>query len=141
MPAKADETLKFRAMQHPTSVQSQQVGDVNAHVLGLSRLSGIVFFPDGSTGTVVAIATFDSVVGSEGINNGYGTIIFADCSELWTKCTGTVKYVAGRVPQKGPLTVTGGKGRYAGAKGDGTWEGDQSQSIVLPMTRLDITTP
>jgi hypothetical protein len=40
MPAKADETLKFRYMYHFTSNQTQQVGDVNGHVTGLGRLPG-----------------------------------------------------------------------------------------------------
>jgi hypothetical protein len=31
MPAKADETLKFRNVQHVASAQTQQVGDVNGH--------------------------------------------------------------------------------------------------------------
>jgi hypothetical protein len=30
--------------------QTQQVGDVNGHILGLARIPGIAFFPDGSTG-------------------------------------------------------------------------------------------
>lgn len=28
--------------------------------------------------------------------------------------------------------MTGGKGRFAEAKGDGTFEGEQSQSVILP---------
>ncbi len=32
VPAKADETLKYRFVQYVASVQSQQVGDVNGHV-------------------------------------------------------------------------------------------------------------
>jgi hypothetical protein len=48
MPARADETLKYRFVQHATSNQNQQVGDVDRHVMGISRLVGIVFFLDGS---------------------------------------------------------------------------------------------
>ncbi len=44
VPAKADETLKWRHVQHYTSNQSQLVGDVNGHVLGVVRLPGIAFF-------------------------------------------------------------------------------------------------
>jgi hypothetical protein len=46
---KADETLKLRYVYHFVSNQTQQVGDVNGHTMGLSRIPGIVFFPDGST--------------------------------------------------------------------------------------------
>jgi hypothetical protein len=45
----ADETLKWRQVQHVASMQILQVGD--GHTLSLYRLPGIVFFPDGSTGT------------------------------------------------------------------------------------------
>jgi hypothetical protein len=34
VPAKADETLKWRIVQHYTSNQNQQVGDVDRHVMG-----------------------------------------------------------------------------------------------------------
>jgi hypothetical protein len=66
MPAKADETVKWRHVQHTASVQTLQVGDVNGHILGLFRLPGIAFFPDRSTGKTVVIGTSDSVPGSDG---------------------------------------------------------------------------
>jgi hypothetical protein len=52
MPAKADETLKFRIIGHPTSVQSQEVGDVDGHAFVVARLSGLASFPDGSVAPV-----------------------------------------------------------------------------------------
>ncbi len=129
VPAKANETFKWRHVQHTTSVQTQQVGDVNGHSLGLVRVPGIVFFPDGSTGTSLVVGTFDVVnPGSGGTVNGYYTINFGDGSELWLKYTGTVKYDGtGKVAQKGTAIVIGGKGRYAGATGDGTYEGEGTQ--------------
>src|SRR5258708_1676127 len=126
VPAKADETLKWRQVQHFTSNQSQQVGDVDRHSMGLSRLVGIAFFPDGSTGTTVVVATFDSIPPSgQGTANGYGNVTFADGSELWVKWTGTLKFSPKGLTEKGSMIVIGGKGRYAGAKGDGTWEEEQ----------------
>jgi hypothetical protein len=35
VPAKADETLKWRHVHHATSFQTQQVGDVDGHTLSL----------------------------------------------------------------------------------------------------------
>jgi hypothetical protein len=132
VPAKADETLKFRAVQHATSVQNMKV-DANGHSIGLGRTVGMIFLPDGSaTGTVLIIGTNDIVVGSEGTVSGYSIPTFTDGSELWLKYTGTVKFIGGptgKVAIKGTLIVTGGKGRYAGATGDGTWEGEQTQSL------------
>jgi len=133
MPAKADETLKFRAVQHATSVQTLKI-DANGHTIGLARTVGLVFLPDGSSaGAVLIIGTFDSVVGSEGTVDGYSIPTFTDGSELWLKYTGTVKYIGGptgKIALKGTFIVTGGKGRFAGAKGDGTWEGEQNQSVA-----------
>jgi hypothetical protein len=37
LPAKADETLKYRIVQHATSNQNLQVGD-DRHFIGVSRL-------------------------------------------------------------------------------------------------------
>jgi hypothetical protein len=115
MPAKADETVKWRQVQHLASMQTLEVGD--GHTLNIFRLVGIVFFADGSTGTSVVIGTSD-VVNGLGPANGYGFITFSDGSELWTKWTGDGKLSGGG----GTLVVTGGKGRFVGAKGDGTYE-------------------
>jgi hypothetical protein len=122
MPAKADETIKWRHVQHVASFQTQQVGDVNGHTLNIYRTPGMAFFPDGSTGTTLVIGTSDVINGS-GALNGYYTLNFNDGSELWLKYTGTIK-VDSKAQRKGTAIVIGGKGRYAGAKGEGTWEGD-----------------
>jgi hypothetical protein len=71
-------------------------------------------------GTDVVVATYDSTP-PNGTANGYGITTFADGSELWASFTGTIKF-GNPTTEKGTTTVIGGKGRYAGAKGDGTWE-------------------
>jgi hypothetical protein len=114
--AQADETLKWRVVQHPASMQTLQVSDTNGHTLSLYRLPGIVFFPDGSTGTSQVFGTSDTVNGA-GTTNGYNSITFGDGSELWLSYTGQLAAKRG-----GAFTAIGGKGRFAGAKGDGTWE-------------------
>ncbi len=131
VPAKADETLKFRQVQHTAWVQSEPaaVPDVSNHLMGANRQIGIVFFQDGSMGTVAVTGIFDAVVGSEGTSNGYALVTSADGSELWFKFTGVFKFGAtGKLALKGTSIVIGGKGRYAGAKGDATWEGEQTQA-------------
>jgi hypothetical protein len=50
--ARPDETLRFRMVTHVTSVQSAHVGDVDGHVIGVARFSGLTFFTDGTVGTV-----------------------------------------------------------------------------------------
>ena len=125
VPAKADETLKWRHVHHYASNQSQQVSD--GHIVGVIRMPGIAFFPDGSIGTSLVIGTYDAVLGSGSTGSGYYTITFADGSELWLTYTGENKVIAPGKPAtkaKGTAIVIGGKGRYAGAKGDGTYEGE-----------------
>jgi hypothetical protein len=85
VPAKADETVKWRHVQHTASAQTQQVGDVNDHSLNLLRFPGIAFFPDGSMGATLVIGTSDAVSGVGGTADGYYTVKFADGSELWLK--------------------------------------------------------
>jgi hypothetical protein len=132
VPAKADETVKWRHVQHVAAVQTQQVGDVNGHILSLTRLPGIAFFPDGSTGTSLVVGTSDVISGSGGTTHGYYTVNFADGSELWIEFTGTVKVGNPKVAHKGTAVVIGGKGRYAGAKGDGTYEGKEPHPLTQP---------
>jgi hypothetical protein len=122
MPAKADETLKWRHMHHYASNQSQVVS--NGHIVGVVRLPGIAFFPDGSIGTSLVVGTYDAAPGCGSTGSGYYTITFADGSELWLTYTGEIKVIPGRTRGKGTAIVIGGNGRYAGAKGDGTYEGE-----------------
>jgi hypothetical protein len=122
----ADETLKWRHVLHTGSLQTLQVDDVPGHTLNVYRLPGIVFFSDGSTGTSQVFGASD-VVNGNGTANGYQVIGFKDGSELWFKYTGTIKVDGAKNPRVGTFVVTGGKGRYAGARGDGTWDGGLSQ--------------
>jgi hypothetical protein len=121
--ARADEVLKFRLVMHATSVQTQEVGDVDGHLLGLARQSGLALFPDGSVGTTYLTSTNDYIKGA-GTNLAYYNVTFKDGSVLWYKAIGTAKPdgTTTNFPE-GPVSVLGGKGRFEGAKGDGTWTG------------------
>jgi hypothetical protein len=134
--ARADETLKWRHVQHNTSFQSQDVGDVKGHSLSVYQLPGIAFFPDGSTGSTLVVGTSDVTNGS-GTLNGYSTLNFTDGSAIFMKYTGTIKVDGTKVPRRGTFTVIGGKGRYEGAKGDGTWEGDGTQVGPATISYID----
>jgi hypothetical protein len=81
MPAKADETLKLRTVQHPASNQTLQVSDANGHALSLYRLVGITFLADGTTGASQVFGTSDTVNGV-GPVNGHQVVTFNDGSEL-----------------------------------------------------------
>ena len=124
---RADETLKWRHVQHNASVQSLDVGDVKGHSLYLYQLPGIAFFPDGSLGSTMVVGTSDLMNGS-GTNSGYSILNFSDGSALFMMYSGANKIEGNRFPRQGTFTVIGGKGRYEGAKGDGTWQGDGTRS-------------
>jgi hypothetical protein len=124
LPAKADETVKWRHVVRITSpTQNQRVDDVERHFMGVLRAEGTATFPDGSTGAIVVIDTYDIVYGSGGTENGYTSLTFADGSELRFKFADTIKYGEKSVVN-GTAIVVSGKGRYAGAKGDGAFEGE-----------------
>jgi hypothetical protein len=121
--ARADEVLKFRMIVHATSVQTQEVGDVDGHVLGVGRYSGVATFPDGSVGTANFTFTIDYIKGA-GTYSTYFNVTLKDGSALWIKGTGPAKPDGTTtVFPEAPVSVLRGTGRLEGAKGDGTLTG------------------
>jgi hypothetical protein len=116
----ADETLKWRHVQYTGSLQTQQVPDAAGHSLNIYRLPGLAMFADGTIGKTVVIGASD-VINGGGAVQGYNIVTASDGSELYLKYTGEVQASGSR---KGVFTVIGGKGKYAEAHGDGTWEGN-----------------
>lgn len=120
--ARGDETLTFRMITHVTSAQSLDIGDVDGHVASLARFSGLAFFSDGTVGTVHFTSTADYTKGA-GTFTLYPILTFEDGSVLWLKSIGTGTVEGTKTQFVGTLTVLGGKGRFEGAKGDGTLTG------------------
>ena len=122
--AKADEVLKFRMFTHATSVQPQEVGDVDGHVLGVGHFSGLVLLSDGSVGTGTLTAMFDYIKGA-GIFHAYYGVTPSKGSTLWVKVSPQTAKPVGEttVFSEAPAIVVGGSGRFEGAKGDGTYVG------------------
>jgi hypothetical protein len=116
------EDLECRAVVHVTSAQSQDVGDIDGHVLSLVRASGIASFQDGSTAATYLVAQTDYIKGA-GTATSYNNLTFDDGSVLWYKAAGTATVDGNRTIFKGMITVIGGKGRFAGAKGEGGLNG------------------
>jgi len=121
--ARADETLKYRQFMHTTNVQMIDVGDVDGHLLGVNRQSGIASFPDGSVATTYSTSATDFLKGSGHALVSYNNVTFEDGSVLSTKAVVNVVAEGNKSILKGTLTVVGGKGRYAGATGEGTLSG------------------
>jgi len=128
--ARADETLKFRATMHSTFVQSQEVGDVDGHVLGVARFSGLASFPDGTVGTSYFVGASDYIKGA-GTFSVYQNLTLNDGSVLWFKNAGTATVEGTTTLFKETVTVLGGKGRFEGAKGDGTVTGARLTPLAV----------
>jgi hypothetical protein len=119
----ADETLRFRYIAHRIAVApAQEVGDADAHTMAIFRNSGLASFPDQSVATLSWIGTNDYVKGV-GPFVAYFNLSFSDGSILWYKGTGSAKLDGTKPVFTGVLSVLGGKGRFQGAKGDGTISG------------------
>jgi len=128
--ARADEVVKFRMVTHATSVQSQDVGDVDGHTVAVGRYSGLASFPDGSIGTANFIFTSDYIKGS-GTFSTYFNVTLKDGSALWWKGSGQAKLEGTTtVFPEFPVTVLRGTGRFEGAKGDG----NQTGARVTPLS-------
>jgi hypothetical protein len=126
--ASADETLKFRVVYHLTDVQFQDAADTSGHVIGVVRSSGLASMPDGSVATYGFVGTIDYVKGA-GTYVLYDQITFSDGSALFTKGSGVATPEATKTTFKGTIAVIGGKGKYEGAKGDGTTTGTRMQPM------------
>jgi hypothetical protein len=120
--ARADETVKFREAMHATSVQSQEVGDVDGHAASLVRFSGLALFPDGTVGTTYFVGSTDYTKGT-GPYSAYHNVTLVDGSVLWLKWVGTTTAEGTTSRIQGTVSVLSGKGRFEGAKGDGTVSG------------------
>jgi hypothetical protein len=120
--ATAGETLNIRMVTHVTSAQSLDIGDVDGHAASLARFSGLAFLPDGAMGTVNFVSVADYTNGA-GTFTLYPILTFDDGSVLWMKSVGTGTVDGAITRFVGTLAVIGGKGRFEGAKGDGTLTG------------------
>jgi hypothetical protein len=133
--ALADETMTFRIIAHGVSVNSQEIGDVDGHVIGMARFAGLATFPDGSIGQTSFVSISDFVKGSGRIMPVYMSVTLDDGSVLWLTDTNDVKVEGPRANVKGTVPVVGGKGRFTGVKGEGTLVGQRQP--ILP-TGTDI---
>ncbi len=133
--ARAGEVLSFHVVTHATSVQSQEVGDIDGHSLGLARQSGLALFPDGSLGTTYFTATNDYTRGA-GTYLAYYNLTLKDGSVLWFKVTGSAKPDdTTTIFPEAPVSVLRGTGRFEGVKGDGTFTG---QRVTPPSIGADL---
>ena len=134
--ARADETLKLRTIAHATSVQSQDVGDVDGHLISVGRFAGLASFPDGAIGTTYFVFVTDYIKGS-GTFSTHNNLTLNEGSVLWYKVNGTTKVEQAISRSEGTVTVLGGTGKYEGAKGDGTLTGVRVPGLATGVDRYD----
>jgi hypothetical protein len=115
----ADETLKYRVVQHFVASQQMNAPDADGHIVGINQAAGILSLQDGTVAQSNATAMLDFISGF-GPYTAYVTLTFSDGSALFTTERGKVTLEGGKPTITGVDTITGGKGRYAGARGDGS---------------------
>jgi len=126
----AAEEVAGRNVGHTQKVEMMEVGDVPGHVMGVSQSYGLAFYTKGSEkGEIIPrnwIAIFDVVKGT-GTFTGYEVKTFNDGSMVFVKGSGTQTPIDGgkKTAIEGTWEVTGGTGRYLGAKGTGTFKGER----------------
>ena len=96
----------------------------------MARFSGLAFFPNGGVATASFASVADYTNGAGGFTL-YPILTFDDGSVLWLKSTGTGTVEGEKTHFVGTLTVVGGKGRFDGAKGDGTLTGTRYTSLAV----------
>ncbi len=128
--AASAEDLEFREVVHITSLQTQEINDVDGHVIGLVRTAGIASFQDGSTALGGFVAQLDLVKGAGSIAT-ISSLTFDDGSVLWYRTAGSVTPDGKRTLFKGTITVTGGTGRFANAKGEGGFTGVRLSPLAV----------
>jgi hypothetical protein len=126
----AAEEVAGRNVGHTQKVEMMEVGDVPGHFMGVSQSYGLAFYTKGSEkGEIIPrswIATFDVVKG-KGTFTGYEVKTFNDGSMVFVKGSGTQTPIdeGKKTAIEGTWEVTGGTGRYLGAKGTGTFKGER----------------
>ncbi len=123
--AAQEKELKWRAVTHNKEVQVIKVGDVEGHVLGVAKFSGLAFFDDDTVGATGYTVSFDYTKGS-GPFTGHATLAFEDGSTIWMSFEGqSVKGDDGVTRFEGGYAQTHGTGTYEGIKGSGGFKGQR----------------
>jgi len=125
----ADE-IAGRIAGHTQKVEMMEVGDVPGHFMGVSQSHGLTFYTKGpDNGEIVARmgTSIIDVVKGKGTFTGYEVKTFSDGSMVFVKGSGTQTPIDGgkKTAIEGTWEVSGGTGRYMGAKGTGTFKGER----------------
>ncbi len=122
----AAQVLKGRSVLHgsPDAAKVLEVGDKPGHVMILAQARGVAILEGGDTAQVTGTELLDHSNGN-GPYHGYEVLTFRDGSTIVDEFQGTDETTAdGKdINFSGRFTITGGSGRFAGIRGEGTHRG------------------
>ncbi len=120
------QVLKGRSVLHgsPDAAKVLEVGDKPGHVMILAQARGIAVLEGGDTAQVTGTELLDHSNGN-GPYHGYEVMTFPDGSTIVDQFQGADETTAdGKdINFSGRFTITGGSGRFAGIRGEGTQRG------------------
>ncbi len=115
--------MRWRHTHHYVSGDTVEVGDAPGHVLGAIKGAGLGFFDNGEVATHTIAILHDFTEGT-GPHSFYVAYAFEDGSTLNLRCQGhSTGQGGGRIALAGSLEISGGSGRFSGARGDGRYAG------------------
>lgn len=114
----AEENLEFKLVTKPLDVKMLEAPSIPGQSVMTMKAFGVAHFKDGRVAAKDFIYTQDVSKGA-GLFFGYSTYTFEDGSSLVARFEG--KLEPGK-PMHGDYTVLSGTGKYAGAKGKGTFD-------------------
>ena len=118
--AVAGEKIKWQGTTLTTETKQLEVGDVEGHVLMLTKSKQLYILPDGTKLVGNSINTMDINPKIKQFSvKGYGWAVDKDGDKMMRTHEGKP---AGKDHWKGTWTFTGGTGKYEGLKGGGTFD-------------------
>ena len=136
----ADSQRSGKSVQHNIAFNPIKIGDVETHIIGTYQNEGLVIIDGGEVGTSVNNGTLDYTNGL-GTYSGYMVIIFKDDSSYTTHYEGAKKMTDKGKVSTGTYKFIKGTGRYAGIKGEGTFQQKQYGKMSIVDWKDSISLP
>ena len=118
--AVSGENIDWQGTSLYTETNQIEVGDVEGHVLMLTKSKQLYILPNGTklVGNAVSTADINPKM-KQFSSSGYGWTVDKDGDKMMRTHEGKP---AGKDHWKGTWSFTGGTGKYEGVKGGGTWD-------------------
>ena len=127
-------------VQHNIAFSPIKIGDVETHIIGTYQHEGVAMIDGGEVGTSVNNGTLDYTKGL-GTYSGYVVFTFKDDSTYTEYYEGATKMTDKGKVSTGTYKFIGGTGRYAGIKGEGTFQHTQYGKMSIVDWKDSISLP